>query len=179
MLACRHSKATGSKGKTMKILQWIGAGLGVAVIVLGALYVFRTDPMYMISGKHLSGVERPYPADWSGCNDHFTIAVETRPEDPHSVTTLCVLLEGSLIIPAMNGSTKQWTANVVRDPRVRIKIGEEVYPAKAERALDVAPEDFVSAVLAKQPELGERIGQEPPEDVWFFRVGPRSPNTAS
>ena len=156
----------------MKILKWIGAGLGAAFIVLGALYLLRTDPVYMISGKRLSGTEHPYPPDWSICNDHVTIAVETRPEDPHSVTTVCVVHEGSLIIPAMQGSTKQWTANVVRDPRVRIKIGEAVYRARAERTLDLTPEDFVSAMLAARPEFGERVGEEPPEDVWFFRVGP-------
>ena len=72
----------------------------------------------------------------------------------------------------MQGSTKQWTANVVRDPRVRIKIGEAVYRARAERTQDLTPEDFVSALLATRPEFGERVGEEPPEDVWFFRVGP-------
>lgn len=157
----------------MKILKWIGAGLGVVIIVLGTLYLLRTDPVYMISGKRLSGAERPYPPDWSSCNDHITIAVETRPEAPHSVTTTCVVHEDSLIIPANGGSTKQWTANVVRDPRVRIKIGEAVYRARAERTLDLMPEDFIAAMIAKWPEFSERMGEEPPENLWFFRVGPR------
>ena len=163
----------------VKILKWIGAGLGAVVIVLGALYLLRTDPMYMISGKRLSGAELPYPPDWSICYDHLTIAVETRPEDPHSVTTTCVVHEGSLIIPAMQGSTKQWTANVVRDPRVRIKIGEAVYRARAERTLELTPEDFIAAVAAKRPEFSERSGKAPPEDLWFFRVGPPSAAVAS
>ena len=59
----------------MRILKWIGMALGALVVVAGALYLLRTDPIYMISGKRLSGDEQPYPADWSMCNDHQTIAV--------------------------------------------------------------------------------------------------------
>jgi len=54
----------------------------------------------MISGKHLSGDEFVYPEDWLFTNEFQTIKVETNPENPHSVTTLCFVREGKLIIPA-------------------------------------------------------------------------------
>lgn len=43
----------------MRILKWSGVALG----------------------NRLWGEELPTPADWSVCNDHVTIAVETRPDD--------------------------------------------------------------------------------------------------
>ena len=61
----------------MRILKWTGMALSALVIVTGVLYLLRTDPIYMISGKRLSGDELPYPADWSMCNDHQTIAARS------------------------------------------------------------------------------------------------------
>lgn len=157
----------------MKILKWLGAVLGVVVVVLGLLYLLRTDPVGMLAGKRLSGVEQPYPQDWSSCNDHTTIAVETRPEAPHSVTTVCVVFNDELIIPAMEGGTKQWPANVVADPRIRVKIGDAVYPALAHRAHDVPMQGFAAAARAKYPRMGGGDGDGGPRDVWLFRVSPR------
>ena len=70
-------------------------------------YQFRTDPIYIISGKQLSGDEVTYPADWSFTNDHETIAVESRPGNPHSVTVVCFMVGDDLYIPARNGSSKE------------------------------------------------------------------------
>ena len=157
----------------MKVLRWTGAVLGAIVIVAGALYVFRADPIFMVSGKRLSGDELPYPDDWSMCNDHQTVAVETRVDDPHSVTTICFVHDGDLVIPAMNGSEKEWPAHVVRDGRVRVKIGEHVYPARAERMTDVSLEDLVESVAAKYPQIAERDPADAPQDVWLFRISAR------
>ena len=157
----------------MNLLKWIGLVLGPVVVVAGAVYVFRTDPIFMVSGKRLSGEELHYPANWSMCNDHQTVAVETRLDDPHSVTTLCFVHDGALVIPAMNGSEKEWPAHVVRDPRVRVKIGEHVYPALAERMTDVSLEDLVASVAAKYPQIAEQDPADAPQDVWLFRISAR------
>ena len=100
----------------MTLLKWTATVLGVVLVVAAGAYVFRTDPIFMLSGKRLSGEELPYPANWSACNDHQTVAVETRVDDPHSVTTICFVHDGALVIPAMNGSEKEWPAHLVRDP---------------------------------------------------------------
>lgn len=157
----------------MKLLTWTAGVLGTLVIVAGAVYVFRTDPIFMVSGKRLSGEELSYPSDWSACNDHQTVAVETRVDDPHSVTTLCFVHDGDLVIPAMNGSEKEWPAHVVRDPRVRVKIGDHVYPARAERMTEVSLNDLVESVAAKYPQIAERDPADAPQDVWLFRISAR------
>lgn len=157
----------------MKILKWTGALLGLVVIVVGALYALRTDPWVMIPGKRLSGAELPYPPDWSICNNHLTMAVETRPEAPYSVTISCLFHEGTLVFAATQGSTQEWAANIVRDPRIRIKLGDGVYPARAERALDLTTDDIMPSLMAKYPEIAKNAAENPPEDIWYFRVGPR------
>ena len=156
----------------MKILQWIGAALGLAVLLLGALYALRSDPWSFIPGKRLSGEERPYPPDWSICNDHLTMAVETRPEDPYSVTVSCLLHEGALVFAATQGGAQEWAANIVRDPRIRIKLGDGVYPARGERAPDLTTDDLMPALMAKYPRIAEGAAENPPEDIWYFRVRP-------
>ena len=157
----------------MKILKWIAVALGAACIALGALYALRADPWAFIPGKRLSGEELPYPPDWSICNDHLTMAVETRLEDPYSVTVSCLLHEDALIFSATKGSMQEWAANIVRDPRVRIKIGGGVYPARAERAPDLTTDDIMPALMAKYPRIAEGAAENPPQDIWYFRVGPR------
>lgn len=157
----------------MRILKWIGVVIGALVVVAGAGYLFRTDPILMVSGKRLSGEELPYPSDWSACNDHQTVAVETRVDDPHSVTTICFVHDGDLIIPAMNGSEKEWPAHVIRDPRVRVKIGDRVYVARANRLTDVSLDDLVDSVAVKYPQIVERDSADAPRDVWLFRISAR------
>ena len=157
----------------MKLLKWTAGVLGALALVAGALYVFRSDPIFMVSGKRLSGEELPYPADWSACNDHQTVAIETRVDDPHSVTTICFVHDGDLVIPAMNGSEKEWPAHVVRDPRVRVKIGDHVYAARAERMTDVPLEAMAASVAVKYPQITERDPADAPQDVWLFRISAR------
>ena len=158
----------------MRILKWLGVALGISVVLLGLLYILRTDPVFMISGKRLSGEELPAPADWSVCYDHMTIAVESRVDDPHSVTTLCFVHDGDLTIPAQDAGEKEWPAYVVADPRVRLKFGETVHPAHAERIMDIPWVAVLPSIEAKYPQAAARFdSNDPPEDVWMFRVSPR------
>lgn len=157
----------------MKILKMIGVALGV--LVAGALlaYLFRGDPIAMLAGKRLSGEEVAYPTDWSFTRDHMTIAVETRPDDPHSVTTICFVYNGDLYVPAQGGSAKDWPQYVVADRRVRLKVGDAVYPVAATRVTDLAMADIASAAAAKYPQMAGRAPEDMPKDVWLFRIAPR------
>ena len=111
----------------MKFLKYLGIAIGVLVVVGGLAWLLRTDPIGPLSGKKLSGEERPFPDDWSFVNEHPLCAVESRVDDPHSVTTICFVHEGSLVIPAAEGSTKTWPKYVLADPRIRVKVGDAVY----------------------------------------------------
>jgi hypothetical protein len=155
-----------------KVLKIIGGVVGALVVVLALVWLFRSDPIGPLAGRALSGEESPYPSSWSFTDEHMTIAVETRPVDPHSVTTICFVHEGDLYIPAQGGSEKRWTRYVLEDPRVRIKAGEGVYPARLRRVTDADVERFVSSAAAKYARMADPE-RELPEDIWLFRVEPR------
>ncbi len=152
--------------------------LGIVLLVIAVLgtfaYPFRTDPIAMISGKRLTGQEFPYPSDWSFTNEHQTIAVETKSDNPHSVTTLCFIHNGELHIPSETGSKKTWAQNVVADPRIRIKIGDKIYLARAERVTDIDLDAVRSSIVRKFPEFANQDPETTPEEVWFFKVSKRS-----
>ena len=116
--------------KIIKILRYVSLSILIVILFLSIAYSFRTDPIMMISGKKLSGMELPYPESWEFTNDYRTIKVETNPEDPHSVTTLCFIREGKLIIPSQDGNTKVWPKNVLKNNHARIKVGDEIYPVR-------------------------------------------------
>ena len=157
----------------MKILRVIGSVVGVVVVVAGLAWLFRGDPMGPVAGRQLSGAEFAYPADWGFTDEHFTIAVESRPEDPHSVTTICFVHEGDLYVPAQSGTEKKWTHYVVEDPRVRLKVGDRVYPASAVRVTDLEPRAVLASAAKKYERMAERMDEDPPGDIWLFRIGPR------
>lgn len=73
--------------------------------------------------------------DWS-FTDHYPAAkVETRDWSglPHSVTTWCVTTGGELyLMSAYHGGEdyphgRHWNENVARDPRVRLKVGDQLF----------------------------------------------------
>ena len=154
----------------MKILKILVGTIAALLVLAAILYPFRRDPIGMLAGKALSGVEVAYPASWDFSDAHDLIAVEVRPDDPHSVTTVCFVVDGALHVPAMNGSEKEWPSLAVADDRVRIKLGDEIYPARAVR---VEPEDRAPYLAAMSKKYGRPGDAEPPPDVWLFRIEPR------
>jgi hypothetical protein len=156
----------------MRILRIIGVFIAALVIGFAIIWLVRTDPMGPLSGRTVTGEEVAYPADWAFTNDHSLIAVETRPDDPHSVTTICLVVDGDLYVPAQNGSEKKWTQYVLDDARVRLKIGDRVYPARAVRVEPDDREPFLAAGRAKYSSMMSE-SQELPPDIWLFRIEAR------
>ena len=153
----------------LKLLKIIGIVIGLITAIFAVTYVTRTDPIFLIAGKQLSGNEVGYPSDWTFTDKHMTVFVESRPEDPHSVTTSCWVHEGELYIPAQSASSKSWTHYVLDDPSVRIKVGDKIYPAQLER---VPEKIFPTLMQSRRLKYGSGP-QEAPKDVWIFRVSQR------
>jgi hypothetical protein len=97
-----------------------------------------------------------------------TVLVETRTPYfiPHSVRTIPSVRNGQLYIRShqdrmdvMFPNDKSWTANVARDPRVRIKIGDKLYEATL---LLVADRAQAIAIIGRNPETLQKgaDGQE-------------------
>jgi hypothetical protein len=90
-----------------------------------------------------------------------TVLVETRTPYliPHSVRTVPFVRSGMLFIRSHQDRMdlafphdKSWTANVVRDPRVRLKIGDKLYEATM---VLISDRSQASAVLGRDPEVRE------------------------
>lgn len=155
-----------------KVLKILSHTLLTLLFVGYIAFQFRTDPIGIVAGRALSGDEVAYPADWSFSNDHPLIAVETRPSDPHSVTTICWVHDGDLYVPARDGAEKEWTHMALADSTARIKVGDAVYPVRIERVMGANLADYSEALAAKYPQFADAS----PEDftgTWIFRVGPR------
>ena len=119
------------------------------------------EPHERRPGLWLGGdvVEAPV-SDWSFSDAHPQIFVETRTGYllPHSVTTVCAAAGDRLWVPSVyfgGGSfpeSRFWNRNVARDPRVRLKIGEEIYPRRAALVTDPAERnEALAAFAAKYP----------------------------
>ena len=104
---------------------------GIIVIVALVVVVVRImglNPNGPRPGLWLSGDLITAPVtDWSFVNVYQTIEVQTNTwyRIPHSVIIFfCVSHENHLYLQAIG---KTWKRNVVRDPHVRIKVGNQLY----------------------------------------------------
>lgn len=151
-------------------------GLCLAAV---ALVLAGCEPIGPIPGGRLHGeLVEDAVEDWSFAAPYQTILLETRrASDPHSVTVWCFIHDGHLYIPSRHPREKKWVHNVLEDPRVRLKIGGRIYPARAEHVTDEA--ELAVAV----PALLEKYDLEPPtpeeaRDAWVFRIRWREPGRA-
>lgn len=172
----------------MKTLAKIAGGVVVClVVVLGLLRATGFNPIGNTPGPGnypglwLSGKVVTTPVtDWSFVSQYKTDKLQTRTwyGIPHSVTTGYVLHNGQLYITSMfaagvpfpNG--KSWVKNVMRDPHVRLKFGDDLYDCKLAHVTDANERAVVLAERAKQnPQL---LAQKPSTGPYqhLFRVLP-------
>ncbi len=150
------------------------------------MFLVACEPKDRRPGLWLSGEEITRAVtDWSFSNEQQEIFLETRTwyGIPHSVTTVVAANGGSVYVPSLYYSSdehwptaKYWNSNVVRDPRVRLKIGGKLYPRKAVLVQDPAEFAAASRALAnKYPFWAELLATDPQERKEFVivRMDPR------
>ncbi len=127
-------------------------------------------PLVMFPGGKLSGTAKPAPADWSFSDAVETVQLETRPADPYSVNVWGVGLGPRFYVAAADRDSR-WVGHVAQDPRVRLRVGDEVFDLRAERAEDPAELDAFVAALER------KYDYEPDPELrahaLIFRLGPR------
>ena len=120
-----------------KIFQIGGISL-IVITLFTSLYLLIVgyEPQDQSPGLWLTGELATEPvADWSFTEQHGEIFVQTRSPwlIPHSVTTYCATYNDSFyLFSAYYGGgdfpdLRRWNKNVVRDPRVRLKIGDQLF----------------------------------------------------
>lgn len=105
------------------------------------------------------------------------VGLETRPwyGVAHSVTVTCTAHNNRLYLTATYPAGQEfprdrlWNKNVVRDPRVRLKIGTTLYDGTLALVTDAAEKD---AVLAAKARKYPRLAGAGPSRVHVFRLEP-------
>ncbi len=133
------------------------AGMALLLIVgvtLVSLRLLGYEPSDQRPGLWLTGDRVTEPvADWSFTEDHLEIFVQTRTPYliPHSVTTYCAVYEGDLYLfsayyqGGVFPDERGWNRNVMRDPRVRLKIGDRVFDQTLSHVTDAETREAVHA----------------------------------
>lgn len=132
--------------------------------------VAACDPVFVFPGGELSGTERPLPADWEFTRDFQTIQLEARPSDPYSVNVWGVAANRKFYV-ASDGGESRWARVIEADPRVRLRIGDDIFKLAAKRAVDPDElEDVIDAYIEKYGGDRERSFVR---DAWVYRLGSR------
>jgi len=119
--------------------------LGLLVLSFGC-----GGPFAMIPGGALSGPVQSAPSDWSFTNDVENIQLETRPEDPYSVTLWGVGVGSDFYVASGGGTESTWAQNIDANPDVRLRVGDDVYELLAVRTQEPADrERFLAAARLK------------------------------
>ena len=142
--------------------------LGLLMFCLGC-----GSPIVMLPGGSLSGTVVPTPTDWTFTDATETVQLETRPDDPYSVNIWGVAMERDFFIVSGRGMQNAWAQHIEADPRVRLRVGTQIYELWAEVSRDPADrERFLAALSAKYDDF------EPDEaeasDALLFRLVARS-----
>ena len=115
--------------RLLKIAGTIIIGL---VLLLVVLSITGLEPRGRAPGLWLKGNVVTTPVtDWSFTDNDPTVKLQTQSWYllPHSVTINCIAYNGQLYLSSVYpaGTARSWNDNVLRDPRVRLKIGNDVY----------------------------------------------------
>lgn len=123
-------------------------------------------PGLWLSGKVVSSPV----TDWSFATQYRTDKLQTRTWYliPHSVTTGFVVRNGQLYVTSMFGAGvpfpqgKSWVANVMRDPHVRVKLGDNLYDCVLSPVTDSDERAAVLGARAKpDPQPGVSVESKP------------------
>lgn len=141
------------------LLKIVGGILVCLVLLLIVLRITGLNPHDRIPGLWLTGDLVTTPVnDWSFTDAVPTIKLQTRSQFllPHSVTINCLAYQGGFYVTSTHpaGAPRSWDQNVMRDPHVRIKIGDKLYDRTLVPVTDPAEKDAVLQIKAKKyPQL--------------------------
>ena len=129
---------------------------------LVSLRLVGFEPSDQRPGFWLTGDRVAEPTtDWSFTEDHQEIFVQTRTPYliPHSITTYCTVYDDDLYLfsayyeGGVFPDARGWNRNVIRDPRVRLKIGDRLFDETLSHVTDADTREAVHAsAVAKYSE---------------------------
>ena len=147
---------------------------GIVVVAL-LVFLFRSDPIGPLAGKALTGELMNAPATWPTCEKDETLAIEVRPDDPHSVNIWYFILNSSLFVGAFNPKEKEWAMLIDANPKVKVKICDQLFKANAHSVVGYSKEVLVGALTDKYPtfqgkDLKKELMAAGPDSYAVFEV---------
>ncbi len=108
-------------------------------------------------------------SDWSFTDKipEIKIQTQTRYLLPHSVTIWCAVYNGNLYVTSYRG--RMWVEDIIRDPKVRLKIGDQVFDRTLSLVNDPAEK---AAVLQAKGKKYPQWKVPSVERATVFRVNP-------
>ena len=156
----------------MRVLRWIGFGLGVLLFGIAALVGlarFLDGPVGPIPGGPIRGEPSlEDPLDWSFAGGDATLELQV---GDRSRTVWFVTYQSVLYVAAAEAARKQWPAEVMKDPRVRLRVAGQVYDRNLVRVEDEAMREAVGRTFETRYQT--TLAPEAKARVWVFRVEPR------
>jgi len=146
-----------------------GARLFLAMIAM--LVAAGCEPTFVFAGGELSGTVRPMPSDWGFTDDFGTVQIETRPTDPYSVNVWGVSVNRSFYVAASDASEATWAQAIEAEPRVRLRVGDDICPLLAKRTQD--PQGRADVTDAYVDKYGGERERSFIRHAWVFRLDPR------
>jgi hypothetical protein len=143
----------------MKMAVKIAGGIVVClVLLLVVLRITGLNPHDRVPGLWLTGDVVTTPVtDWSFIDQVPNIKLQTQSRFllPHSVTINCLSYKGEFYVSSTHPASgaRSWDANVMRDPYVRIKIGDKLYDRTLVLVTDPAEKEAVVQVREKKYQL--------------------------
>lgn len=148
-----------------------GTGVRLFFAVIAMLAAAGCEPTFVFAGGELAGTERPMPSDWGFTEDFGTVQIETRPNDPYSVNVWGVSVNGSFYVAASDAGDATWADAIEAEPRVRLRVGDDIYPLFAQRTED--PQELTRVIGAYIDKYGGEPDRSFIRHAWVFRLGPR------
>ena len=148
-----------------------GTGVRLFFAVIAMLVVAACEPTFVFAGGELEGTERPMPSDWGFTEEFDTVQIETRPTDPYSVNVWGVGVDRKFYVAASDASEATWAQAIEAEPRVRLRVGNDIYALLAERTDD--PQELADVVDAYIDKYGGERDRSFIRHAWVFRLGPR------
>ena len=145
------------------------------VLALIALRIVGLEPQDRRPGLWIKGELVTTPVtDWSFTDQFAEIYLETRTWYliPHSVTISCTAHQGRLYLTSTYSQgaefpSRFWNKNVMRDPRVRLRIGNQLFERPLSLLTNVAEKE---TVLESKKKKNTRWKHPGLENVHIFQV---------
>ena len=129
------------------------------------------EPTFVFAGGELAGTDKPAPPNWDFSTDVDTVQIETRPTDPYSVNVWGVGLDRSFYVAASDAGDAAWARAIEAEPRVRLRIGDDVYRLLATRTED--PVELADVIDAYVDKYGGERERSFIRHAWVYRLGSR------